>query len=48
MAGGAGIMFTASPTVSVGVRGQYHHVFTQDESTQLFSIAAAVDFGGGR
>ena len=47
--GGGGIMFAASPSVSVGVGGQFHNVFTDGESTQFFTVAAMVQFmtGGG-
>ena len=47
--GAAGLRFEVSPGTSLGLQGQIHNVFTEDESTQYFGFHALVsfDFGGG-
>lgn len=49
MSVGAGMLFEINPSVSLGVTGAFHNVFTEDESTQFFVIGAQVHFmTGGR
>lgn len=45
--GGVGVLFATSPSLSVGVQGQIHHVFTEDDATQYFSIGAVARFATG-
>jgi opacity protein-like surface antigen len=44
---GVGVLFKASPTVSLGVAGAFHNVFTKDQSTQFFTLAAQAHFMTG-
>lgn len=41
---GTGVLFKASPTVSIGVGAAFHNVFTEGKSTQFFAIAAQAHF----
>lgn len=42
--GAAGVLFQVTPVVALGVQGQIHNVFTEEESTQYFGFSAIVSF----
>lgn len=43
--GGLGLMFKASQNVGIGVEGTFHHIATEDVSTQFVGLQAAVTVG---
>lgn len=43
--GGAGVEFGRSPAMKFGVGFEYHNIFTDEESTAYYSIAARLTFG---
>jgi len=45
--GAVGVLFETSPSLSVGVQAQIHHVFTEDDATQYFTVGAVARFATG-
>lgn len=44
---GAGMLFEVSPSMSIGVTGAFHNVFSEDDFTQFFVIGAQAHFMTG-
>lgn len=42
--GGAGVDFKVNPQFTVGVGGAFHHVMTDEEATQFFTVGVNIGF----